>query len=86
MRTTVDIDPHLLKRLRDEAHRLGMAFKELLTAVIRRGLEPAPGPSRYRCPTFSMGAPARRGALDKALAIAAALEDEEIGRKLALRK
>lgn len=86
MRTTIDLDPHLLKRLRAEAHRRGVSFKELLTRVLRRGLEERPGPEAtpYRCPTFPMGAPSRP--LDKALALADALEDEEIARELTLRK
>lgn len=85
MRTTVDLDPHLLKRLRAEAHRRGVPFKEMLTAVLRRGLEQQPAArARYRCPTFALGR--QDFSLDKALAAAASLEDEEIARKLALRK
>ena len=86
MRTTVDLDPYLLDRLRDEAHRRGVAFKEFLNAVIRRGLErpPAGRPKPYHSPAHSMGAPLRP--LDKALALADALEDSEIARELALRK
>lgn len=86
MRTTVDLDPYLLNRLRDEAHRRGVAFKDLLNAVVRRGLErpPAARPKPYRCPAFSLGPPLRP--LDKALAIADALEEDEVGRELTLRK
>lgn len=85
MRTTVDLDPHLLKRLRAEAHRRGVPFKDVLTAALRRGLEQRPAATaRYRCPTFAMGRTDL--SLDKALAIAASFEDEEIARKLALRK
>jgi len=88
MRTTIDIDPHLLKRLRAEAQRKGVSFKEMLTTILRRGLDApvAPPPSRYRCPTYAMGVPTRTYNLDKALAIAGVLEDEETARKLALRK
>lgn len=88
MRTTIDIDPHLLKRLRAEAHRRGVSFKEMLTIILRRGLDTPekPSRSRYRCPTFAMGTPAKPFNLDKALTIAEALEDEETVRKLALRK
>jgi hypothetical protein len=42
MRTTVDLDDTLLKRLRDEAHREGVPFRALLHRVIQRGLEPPP--------------------------------------------
>lgn len=88
MRTTVDIDAHLLKRLRAEAHRRGVSFKEVLSGAIRRGLDDrtTAGPSRYRCPTYAMGQPIAPHNLDKALALAAAIEDEEIARELTLRK
>lgn len=86
MRTTVDIAPDLLKRLRAEAHQRGVPLKELLNRVLRRGLEERPSARArpYRGPTFAMGAPLRP--LDKALALADSLEEEEIARKLALRK
>ncbi len=85
MRTTLDLDPHLLRRLRDEAHRQGVPFKQLLTSVLRRGLDAGASRTRYRLRTYAMGSP---GSLDlnKALAIAGALEDEETARKLRLRK
>jgi hypothetical protein len=88
MRTTVDIDPHLLRRLRDEAHRRAVPFKEFLMTVIRRGLEdrPARSRARYRSPSFPMGETAPGLDLDKALALAGALEDEEIVRKFQQRK
>lgn len=85
MRTTVDIEAYLLKRLRAEAQRRGVPFKELLQGIIRRGLEERPaGKSRYRAPSFAMGNPTV--SLDKALTVAAALEDGELARKRALRK
>lgn len=87
MRTTVDIDSNLLRRLRAEAHRRGIAFKELLQGIIRRGLDDrTPTAGRYRVPTFAMGAPTAPLSLDKALAISTALEDDEIRRELAQRK
>jgi hypothetical protein len=88
MRTTIDIDTHLLKRLRTEARRKGVPFKELLTGVLRRGLEDAPAGrrTRYRCPTYSMGTPGKTYDLNKALAVAEGLEDEETARELTLRK
>jgi hypothetical protein len=84
MRTTVDIDKVLLDRLRAQAKDEGISFKEALNRALQRGLDPWERPEPYRCPTFSMGIPHRP--LDKALALADALEEEEIGRKLALRK
>lgn len=84
MRTTVDIDPHLLRRLRDEARRCAVPFNEFLATIIRRGLEKRAGGARrpYRAPSFSMGDPAPEYDLDKALAFADGLEDEAMLRKL----
>ena len=84
MRTTVDLDSSLLKRLRIEARRRGVTVKALLATLLQRGLD-APGDvgKRYRMPTFAMGASRR---LDKALAVAEGLEDEEIAREISLRK
>ena len=87
MRTTVDIEAPLLKRLRAEAQRRGVSFKDLLQGLIRRGLQERParrGP--YRSPAFSMGAPDPHRRLDKALALVTALEDDEVARELTLRK
>lgn len=87
MRTTVDIDSHLLRRLRAEAQRRGIAFKDLLHGIIRRGLDDRPAAAgRYRGRTFAMGLPTPPIRLDKALALAATLEDAEVARELALRK
>ncbi|GBD32539.1 MAG: hypothetical protein KatS3mg081_2470 [Gemmatimonadales bacterium] len=85
MRTTVDIDAYLLKLLRSEARRQGVSLKEMLNRLLRQALQGKQVPrSRYRCPTYSMGQPLRM--LDKALALADSLEDEEISRELSLRK
>lgn len=86
MRTTVDLDPYLLKRLRDEAHRRGVSFKDMLAAAISRGLgdRPVSKRARYRVPTHDMGVPLR--SVEKATAVAAGLEDDEILRKIAMRK
>jgi hypothetical protein len=49
MRTTVDIEAHLLKRLRAEAQRRGVSFKDLLEGIMRRGLaDRSAGSRRYR--------------------------------------
>ena len=86
MRTTVDLDRALLKRLRIEARERGLTVKSLLDLVIRRGLEaPVASHRPYRSPVFAMGA-ARPVNMDKALSLAASLEDDEIARDLRLRK
>ena len=55
MRTTVDLDDDLLNRLRREAHRSRVPFKQLLNRVLRRGLDDRAGapPVPYECPAFS---------------------------------
>jgi hypothetical protein len=76
-----------LKRLRAEANRRGISFKSVLGDVIRRGLEDQPSATEpFTCPTFDMGMPVAGINLDKALALSATLEDEEIVREMELRK
>jgi len=85
MRTTIDLDESLLTRLRDEAHREGVPFKALLHRVILRGLDTAPAAARqvaYKTPSIAMGQVREGINLVKALQLAAALEDEEIIRKM----
>lgn len=88
MRTTVDIDAVLLKRLRDAAHERGVPLKEVLNGALRRGLEKGAPPAkrRFRGATFPMGMPTDPHLLDKALSLASTLEDEAIVAKLLMRK
>ena len=88
MRTTVDVDPDLLERLRVEAARRRMSFNKLLNSAIRNGLA-APGTRRtkpYAMPAFRLGAVHDGLNPDKALAVADALESREISAKLERRK
>ena len=87
MRTTVDIEAGLLKRLRVAARRKGITVKEYLAVVLERGLDETPEKrGRFRVPTFSMGQSRHSINLDKSLRLAAEMEDEEIARELTLRK
>jgi hypothetical protein len=88
MRTTLAIDDHLLRQLKDRAHRTGQPLKKVVNEALRAGLyqrRKPPRPKAYRSKTYAMGYPPQ-GCFDKALGIAATLEDEEIARKLMLRK
>jgi hypothetical protein len=88
VRTTLTLDDALLKELKKIAHREGVPLKLVVNRAIRAGirqLEATPTRRAYRVPTFAMGA-ALVPSLDKSLAIAAALEDEEVARELSLRK
>jgi len=84
MRTTVTLDPDsdaIIRRLMRERR---LTFKQALNAAIRAGTKvPSAEPVQYTVPKH-MGVP--RVSLDKALQLAAQLEDEEIVRKLALGK
>ena len=88
MRTTVRIDDDMMQLLKERAHREGVSLARLINRVLRHGLEALKRPSApsrsYREKTFRMGEP--KVPLDKALALAASLEDQEIMEKLARRK
>lgn len=86
MRTTVTIDPDLAATLRKIARERGISFKEALNTMLRAGLGERAGTARpYRLRARRLGL--RPGIdLDRALQLAAALEDRETIRKLELRK
>jgi hypothetical protein len=86
MRTTVDLDPGLLLRLRAEAHRRAVPLEQVIGEVILRGLDAPSHAEPYECPTFAMGQPVSGLNLDKALQLGAWLEDEETAREMELRK
>jgi hypothetical protein len=84
MRTTVTLEPDTDAAVRKLMRERGLSFKEAVNAAIRAGTTPRAKRPPFRTPTFAMGAPAVP--IDKALRLAADLEDEEIMRKLQLRK
>ena len=86
MRTTVTLDADVAAKLKAAARQQGISFKQALNQAVRAGLGPARRSGRrFTQPTQPMSL--RPGVnLDKALLLAAALEDEELVRKLELRK
>ena len=88
MRSTVRIDDDLMVALRAYAADEGLSVTRMLNRLLRLGISALGESGESRPPlrqtTYSMGRP--RLASDKALALAAALEDEEIARKMSLRK
>ena len=63
----------------------GLTFREAINSTLRAGLDGGRPVRRYRLPTYRMGV--RPGVdLDRALQLDAALQDEEILRKVDLRK
>jgi hypothetical protein len=86
MRTTVTLDPDVAAKLKAVARRRGISFKQALNSAVRVGLSGERRAVRaFKQYTQPMGL--RIGVnLDKALHLAAALEDEEIIRRLERRK
>lgn len=88
MRTTIRIEDDLLVRLKERAVRERVSLTRLVDRTLRAGLraerQPAQRKRPYREQTHPMGPPLV--GLDKALALAARFDDEEILRKIALRK
>ena len=88
MRTTIRIEDDLLAELREEARGEGTSLTRFVNRVLRAGIRAVRQGGRrrrrHREKTHSMGEP--RVNLDKALALAALLEDEETLRKMGLRK
>ena len=85
MRTTVTLDEDVAALLKRIMRERDISFKEAINSALRAGLQPAPEAKPFRTETFSMGV--RPGVdLTKALSLAAAMEDEEIIRKMEMRK
>lgn len=85
MRTTVTLDDDVAAKLRNVSREQGISFKEALNRSVRRGLATADAPRPYRLEPKRLGAKPGLD-LDRALSLAARLEDDETLRKLAQRK
>jgi hypothetical protein len=88
MRTTLTIDDAIAKALKDLAHRSSKPFKEVVNETLRAGLNaPAAGRSkRYKVKPAALGGVLPGINLDKALALADAIEDQELATKMPLRE
>jgi hypothetical protein len=78
MRTTVTLDPDAEQIVRRRMRERGMTFKEALNDAIRSGVRV--GGTEFRTQTAAMGRPTVN--LDRALQIAADLEDDDLVRKM----
>jgi xanthine dehydrogenase molybdopterin-binding subunit B len=87
MRTTVTLDPDVERLLKAEMRAKGVSFKQALNDAVRAGKKAAGTrrATRFVQKTFSLGAE-QNFRWEKALAVADAMEDEEVLRKHALRK
>ena len=88
MRTTLAISDDILRELKARAHETGKSLTRVANDTLRAGLDARAGLSRrrrrYREEVADLGVP--RVNLDRALTIAAQLEDEETLRKIERRK
>jgi hypothetical protein len=85
MRTTVTLEPEADAIVRRLMRERGLTFKQAVNEAIRAGgRRPPASRTPFRTPTHRMGIPAVP--IEKALRLAAELEDEELQRKLAARK
>lgn len=85
MRTTIDLDPDVDARLRALARQRGVSLRVVINEALRARPHPASVEAPYVLPTRRLGI--RPGVdVDKALRLAGELEDDEIARKLELRK
>ena len=83
MRTTVTLEPDAEAIVRRLMRERGWTFKQAINEAIR-GASRTRRSGGFRTRTFDLGASALP--LDKALRLAADLEDEELIRRLAARK
>ena len=87
MRTTVTLDPDVERLIRNLMRERAISFKQALNEAARAGLsgEKQKRSRKFIQKTFRMG-DAQEFRWDKALSVAAAMEDEELVHKIALRK
>lgn len=79
MRTTVTLDDDTLALVRRRMRERGVSFKTALNDAIRDGALGQPRPASFVTRTADLGVPTVN--LDRALQLAADLEDEELLRK-----
>jgi hypothetical protein len=85
MRTTLTLDEDVANDIKMLIRERSSGLKETINEVLRRGLRATAAIEAYESPLFSSGV--RPGVdLDKALSIAAGLEDDETVRKFEMGK
>lgn len=89
MRTTLTLEDRIARDLKRIAQRSGKAFKVVVNETLDAGLaaqHEGIKPKRYRLRPKSLGGVREGLNLDKALALADSLEDDELIHKMELRK
>lgn len=79
VRTTVTLDDDTLALIQRRMRERGVSFKTALNDAIRDGAQRRAAPRPFVTRTADLGVPAIN--LDRALQIAAELEDEELARR-----
>lgn len=80
MRTTVTLDPDVDALLHKLMRERGLSFKEALNTAVRRALLAPRTSGGYAFPAYHLGRP--KVPLERALRVAAEMENEEIVSKL----
>jgi hypothetical protein len=84
MRTTLTLDSDVRLLLERRMRERGTSLKAVVNEALREGLTSDLPEASFETPTFDMGEPLVP--IDKALQLSGELEDEEILRRLAVRK
>ena len=84
MRTTVTLDPDTEALVRTRMRERGVSFKQAVNDMIRQGATRGAAHTEFRTSTADLGVPAVN--LDRALQLAAELEDEELVRRTRVGK
>jgi len=79
VRTTVTLDDDTLAVIQRRMREQKVSFKTALNDAIREGAQGRPGPVPFSTRTADLGVPAVN--LDRALQVAAELEDDELIRR-----
>ncbi len=87
MRTTLTIEDSIMQKLKEEAYNSGLPLKQVVNMTLEVGLRNLNKrrQKKYTLKTYSMGFPKGIN-FDKVLQTASTLEDDEIIRKLEVRK
>ena len=89
MRTTLTLEDEIAKDLKALAYRSGKSFKTVVNEMLHAGLRTrrnSPKTKAYRVKPVSLGRVLAGVNLDKALHLADEIENQELARKLQMRK
>ncbi|HLH19907.1 MAG TPA: hypothetical protein VKX45_21965 [Bryobacteraceae bacterium] len=85
MRTTITLEPDVQALIRTAVKERGISFQAALNSAVRAGLTQRPKRRDFVQKSYSLGTD-QNFRWDKALEAATAIEDEELSRRISLRK